>query len=57
MYALDQPHRGPFGYAQGRLFDSGAHDETVSTFAQDDRVWVDYPAKKLFFLPDGLFCT
>ena len=29
-------YRGPFGFAQGRLFDSGAHDEAVSTSAQDD---------------------
>ena len=34
----DQRHGGPFGFAQGRLFDCGAHGEAVSTFAQDDRV-------------------
>ena len=34
----DQRPRGPFGFAQGRLFDSGAHGEAVSAFAQDDRV-------------------
>jgi hypothetical protein len=32
--------RGPFGVAQGRLFDSHASRKRDACFAQDDRCWV-----------------